>query len=147
MSAGDSLNDLRRRFLDGIAGTPPFASVPVTPLFAAAAPALVPWLNAGVSGTATLVSNAWRRVYWYNIQNPNTSPIFLQFFNAATAGAVTPGTTTPVFWVAVPAGGVTDASLSVSPGQFPLGIVIAATTTPLGGTSPASACPVAIAGV
>jgi hypothetical protein len=147
MAAGDSLNDLFRRFLDGLSGTPPFNAVPTTPLPSASAAALVPWATPAVSGTSTLVSAGWRRLYWYNIQNPNSGPVFVQFFNAATAGAVTPGTTAPLFWIAIPAGGVVDSGyLGVSPAAFPLGIVVAITTTPNGATAPTTACPVSIAG-
>lgn len=80
----------------------------------------------------------------YNISNPNSAIVYVQFFNAATSGAVTVGSTAPLFWVAVPAtNGVIDTAL-VTPIPFSLGIVIACTTTPTGSTAPSSADPISI---
>lgn len=78
-----------------------------------------------------------------NAYNANASPVYLQFFNAATAGAVTLGTTPPTFWLAV------GATLPINRDffaayQFPLGMVVAVTTTPTGNTAPGTAVPISL---
>jgi hypothetical protein len=72
--------------------------------------------------------------------NPAAAVTYIQIFDAATAGAVTLGTTTPVVTFGVP----TVASTTMSTGgdlgiKFFNGIQIAATTTPTGNTAPATA--------
>lgn len=92
---------------------------------------------------ATLVRAGNTRVFSYNVQNPNASPVFLQFFNAASVGAVTLGTTTPTDWLAVPASGVLDGFWMYSP-MYPAGVVVAATTTPNGATVASTGLPVSL---
>jgi hypothetical protein len=83
-------------------------------------------------------------ISYINATNPNTTLAYVQFFDAATAGAVTVGTTAPAFFVGVPAfGGGVDTPQLV-PYQFRKGIVVAATTTPTGSTAPGSAIPLQI---
>ena len=108
--------------------------------------AATPYANAALSNTPAQVGAAGLRVVaLYNISNPNSYTIYVQMFNAATAGAVTVGSTTPYMWIAVPANsGVTDNSLVANILNFPLGLVVAATTTPTGGSAPASAVPTVI---
>ena len=81
---------------------------------------------------------------YYNLANPNSSLAYVQFFDSATSGAVTVGTTTPAFWIAVPAnGGCIDTSTLIDY-QFKAGIVVASTTTPTGSTANSSATPITI---
>lgn len=107
--------------------------------------AQVPFTNAALSSTAVLVSArtspSTPNLVLYNISNPNSSTVYVQFFDSATAGTVTVGTTAPFFWFAIPANsGVTDNGLPFAI-PFANGIVVAATTTPTGNTAPSTAIP------
>ena len=96
--------------------------------------------NSGVNGVAA----GQLTMSYLNAANPNSVLAYIQFFDAATAGTVTVGTTAPTFFVAVPAnGGVIDTP-QIVPYQFKKGIVVAATTSPTGSGTPSSACPVQI---
>ena len=79
----------------------------------------------------------------FNVSNPNSSVVYIQFFDAASGGAVTPGTTAPLFFLAVPASGVLDGEFPI-PVAFSLGIVICATGSPTGGDMPATAIPLSL---
>ncbi len=79
-----------------------------------------------------------------NVGNPNATLVYVQFFDAASAAAVTVGTTVPKFWLAVQP---TNVANSISFGQgavFKLGVVVAITTTPLGSTAAASPSPITV---
>lgn len=111
-------------------------------LLASVALAANPSVYTNAALTATAVSASTKTggstsLLSYNISNANSSFVYIQMFNAASAGAVTLGTTPPTFWLAVPAVGVTDGPL-VNPVVFPLGLVIAVTTTPTGSTAPST---------
>ncbi len=81
---------------------------------------------------------------YYNIANPNGVIAYIQFFDAASTGAVTLGTTAPTFWIAAAAlGGVTDSVAGLAY-PFKRGIVVAATTTPTGATALTSTCAVTV---
>lgn len=102
--------------------------------------------NSALSSTAVLLVNQTAGgsvvLSYYNLANPNTTLVYFQFFDKAAANQVTVGTTTPAFWVAVPAlGGVVDTSFFVGY-TFKLGVVVAVTTTPTGSTAPTTACPI-----
>lgn len=100
--------------------------------------------NAAVTATAVLVKGSpVIQLISINASNPNTSAVYVQVFDAATAGAVTLGTTAPTFWYAIPAGGVLDKD-PVAPYVFASGIVVAVTTTPTGNTAPSSAVPISL---
>lgn len=103
------------------------------------------YTNSGLTATKVLLVNNTGggaiQFAYFNIANPNSTLVYVQFFDAATTGAVTLGTTAPTCWVAVPAlGGVVDTSF-VQGFVFKLGVVVAATTTPTGSTAPASNVP------
>lgn len=147
MAQSDSLSDLARRWYDGQVGTGVQVATSVEPKPSVTSPTLIPYTNAAL-GAAALVGAAWRRVHYANVQNANAAAVFIQFFNAATAGAVTLGTTVPIFWLAVPSGGILDTGfLAISPGAFPAGVVVAATTTPNGATVVTTPLAVTLAGI
>lgn len=124
-----TLNDLWQAFLTGGVG-------------AGNRPTLASYNNAALTSPA-LVGAGQKRLVTYNLYNPNTTVAFVQLFNAATAGAVTLGTTAPTDWLAIPAGGVLDGQWDFSE-AFPLGLVIAAATSAIGGTLPTVALPVSL---
>lgn len=110
--------------------------------------AQVPYTNATLTSTAVLVSARTSPstpfLLLYNLSNPNSVTIYVQFFDSKTSAAVTVGTTAPLFWIAIPANsGVTDNALPFNI-PFANGIVIAATTTPTGNTAPSSTIPVTL---
>ncbi len=81
--------------------------------------------------------------YW-NLANPNTSLVFIQFFDAASTTGITLGTTAPTFSIAVPAnGGVIDTT-PLQGITFNKGVVVAATTTQTGNSAPSSTCQVVL---
>ena len=88
--------------------------------------------------TATLVvaqATPGTLVYW-NISNPNSSLVYVQFFDAAATGGITLGSTAPKLSIAVPpTNGVTD-GVSVPGIAFQKGVVIAVTTTANGASAP-----------
>lgn len=71
--------------------------------------------------------------------NPNTSVAFVQVFDAATAGSVTLGSTTPKYALPIPAGSNGGYALALVGLQFASGIQVAATTTATGSTAPSTA--------
>ena len=110
----------------------------------AAVAANLVYFKSNLTATAVLAKAGSVTIGSYNISNPNSSPVFIQVFNAATAGAVTLGTTPPTFVLTVPAAnGVLDGNLAGSY-NLPLGMVVAATTTATGNTAPTSAVPITI---
>lgn len=115
------------------------------PAFAAA----TPYANAALTGTAVSVKvtpttpyAAFVQVLHYNVSNTNSTPVYIQFFDALVAN-VTPGTTAPTFFLAVPANGVLDGEFPIPP-AFSTALVICATTTPAGGTAPGTAVPITL---
>jgi hypothetical protein len=90
-----------------------------------------------LSSTKATVSSAAGHFGGYMIYNPNTSVIYVQVFDVASA-SVTVGTTTPTYVIPIPA----SAGANV---EFTLGIahataiVVAATTTATGSTAPGTA--------
>lgn len=110
--------------------------------------AVVPAGSATLTATPVLLTTSPQTgrvtLVYYNCGNPNASLVYVQFFDAASAGAVTLGTTAPKFWVAVPAyGGVVDTTV-INGCVFNSGLVAAVTTTPTGSTAPTSACPLTV---
>ena len=92
--------------------------------------------NALITNTAVLVvAGAHSLMQGGDIHNKGAADCYLQIFDAATAGAVTLGTTVPLrhFWS--PANGAWTIETSVEGIKFANGIVIAATTTETGSTA------------
>jgi len=97
-----------------------------------------PYFNAALAATPQLVSVGPRVLADYYLENPDVgSRACLQVFNAASAGAVTVGTTTPVRAICL--GPEERANISALRLDFAAGIVIAATSTPTGSGAPATA--------
>lgn len=90
-----------------------------------------------LSNADVTVKSSAARLYNYYLYNPNTSDVWVHFYNALIAN-VTVGTTTPTWSVFVPAGGTAEREFTI-PISFGTGIAAAATTTLTGGTAPASA--------
>lgn len=82
------------------------------------------------------------QVYGYHIFNTNTTPVYVMFYNVLNTG-VTPGTTSPLFWLGIPAGG--GATISLEMGlAFSTAISISASSTANGNTSAATAIHVTV---
>ena len=95
--------------------------------------------SASSNATAlTVVKGSAGQLYGYDIGNSGSAAVYVQFFNAATTGAVTLGTTTPLFQTWIPAGGGRNVSFD-SGIAFSSGIVVAVTTTRTGSTAPSTA--------
>lgn len=109
-----------------------------------------PYVNGTVSNSAVLVKvppNAGQPLFLDSVActndaNQNTGAC-IQFFDAATAGAVTPGSTVPTYVLYIPRGGVLDKDLT-SHLPFYNGIVICITTTWNGSTALGSATPITL---
>lgn len=99
--------------------------------------------NTALTNTVVSVKSSAAQIAGWALHNPSAATTYLQFFNAATAGAVTLGSTTPTFVMALAAGA--SANLIGACGiDFASGIQIAATTTATGSTAPATAMVVAV---
>jgi hypothetical protein len=97
--------------------------------------------NTPLTNTVVQVKGSAGTFGGYYISNPNTSQACLQVFDAATAGAVTLGTTRPdlVFCIPAGTGNPGAANLEIANGvNFASGIQIAWTTTASGLTAPAT---------
>jgi hypothetical protein len=95
----------------------------------------VPVLANGLSNTAVTISSGAGVMTSYFVYNPNASVAYVQFYD--TAGAVSVGSTTPVWSIGIPAtSGANVASLRLS---FANAIKVAATTTATGGSAPVTA--------
>jgi len=72
--------------------------------------------------------------------NSDTDAVYIQFFDAASAGAVTLGTTAPDFTIKLPAGGVWGKdSKAISLHYFAKGCYVAATAGRTDAVAPAAA--------
>lgn len=93
-----------------------------------------PYFNGNVGSTKYLVATGAQVLTDYFIENPDaTNKAYVQFFNAASTAAVTLGTTAPVRSIGLAAGEKANvAGLAL---EFPLGLVIAGTTTATGSTT------------
>ena len=90
------------------------------------------------SGALTLIKGSAGNLWGMFFQNNTAGIAWIQFFDAATTGAVTLGVTVPVWAAPIPASGI----LTIPPGArallaFVNGIVYAATSA-LGGATPES---------
>jgi hypothetical protein len=96
------------------------------------------FLNEAVLATPVLVKAGSGSLLGWGMTNLSNAPAYAHFYDAATAGAVTVGTTVQVFMVPVPQTGAFYLSPGVPPHDFTLGIVVAFTTSPLytGTTAP-----------
>lgn len=102
----------------------------------------LPYFKSDLTNTKTLVRAGSLRLTTMEVQNINTSDIFVQMFNAAAVADVTLGTTAPTQSYCIPASDGVNRSLSVKDWgdrglHFNKGLVIVATTTVGGSTAPA----------
>lgn len=117
----------------------------VLPAAAFAVQGATTYSKASLTATLVVAQNSSGTLVYWNISNPNTGLVYVQFFDAAATTGITLGTTVPKFWIAVPPGnGVTDGTLV--PGiAMQNGFVIAVTTTPTGSAAPSTAVPITLA--
>jgi len=89
--------------------------------------AFIPYRNDDVVATAELVQAGETLLGSFSLHNTTAADAFLQLFDAASAGAVTVGTTVADYVIPVGASGIENEPLSV-PLYFKNGLVIASTT-------------------
>ena len=104
-----------------------------------------PFLKTDQSSTATLVVGKGTALTTMEVQNINTSDVFIQIFDAVAAADVSVGTTVAKQSYVIPASDGANRSASSKDWgdrglMFTNGIVIAITTTVGGSTAPATAC-------
>lgn len=109
----------------------------VAPAAASTATGTSIYNNTALSSTKQAVNASAGNLYGYHIYNPNSTVIYIQLFNVASA-SVTVGTTAPTAVIAVPAGGWADAP-PATPIAFGTALTIAATTTSTGSGTPTTA--------
>jgi hypothetical protein len=109
-------------------------------------PVLLVPVTAGVyevlHGINTLIGGSSVSLKSISLSNPSNAVAYFQFFDAASAGAVTLGTTVPTFWIAVATVNVQNLEFGPVGYVFKSGLVVAVTTTPTGGAAPSSNCPI-----
>lgn len=93
-----------------------------------------PFFDADADNTAQTIKASGGYLYWIEARNPNSTPAYLQLFDAA---APTVGTTVPTISLYVPEDGATSKNFKV-PIEFATAIKYAATTTPTGNGDPAT---------
>jgi hypothetical protein len=100
--------------------------------------------DASVTGVVELLAVGYCNLESVEIENPNTTVVYLQLFDSATTAAVTLGTTVPNTTRLIPAGDGVASGVRIiefnAPLRFGSGIVYAITTTRSDNTSPASVC-------
>lgn len=95
--------------------------------------------KADLSNSPFLVFTGRGNIYGFYIENNSASEIYIQFFDAASAGAVTLGTTVPDFTFRIPASGAFGKDSNDSPLKFMAkGCVVAVTSTRTGNGAPAA---------
>ncbi len=97
--------------------------------------------QAALTNTPVLLRAGLTDLWGWNIINKNAAIEFVQLFNAATAGAVTLGTTVPNYVIQLTTGVDVATVLNLNQDMrisFPLGLVVACTTTETGSTAPAT---------
>jgi hypothetical protein len=107
----------------------------------------IPTYDASVTGTVEKLVQGSQKLHTVEVENPNTTVVYLQLFDAAATTDVTLGTTAPTTTRLIPAGDGTNngariLDFSEGPVRFNNGICYAITTTRSGSTSPSTACPV-----
>jgi len=94
--------------------------------------------NALLTNSTVLVTAGMHNLYSVDFYNSNAFIAYVQIFDAASAAAVTLGTTAPKLSYPVPAGGWWDKNLADIGASFVNGIVAAATATSTGSLAPSS---------
>ncbi len=99
------------------------------------------FLNEAVGATPVAVKATPGRLYGWGFTNLSSAPAYVHFYDAATIGAVTVGTTAQACMVPVPQSGAFYFPPNGAVAHvFTTGIVIAVTTSPLssGSTAPSA---------
>jgi hypothetical protein len=99
-------------------------------------PKLTPYFVNAISAKTQVVGVA-ARLYGLHLDNPNTSKVYVQFFDALSAN-VTLGSTTPTFVIVLPASSTLDDPTLTIPINFSTGLTFAVTTTATGSTAPST---------
>lgn len=93
--------------------------------------------NLDLSSTGILIATGPKMIFGWYLSNKSSSPIYVKFYNKATAPAV--GTDTPILTFPIPAASAANQEFLGGIGKFPLGLGIGCTTGPtddaVGGTS------------
>lgn len=101
------------------------------------------YYNAALTNTVVLASVAGKvNIYGCKLENNGAADIFLQLFNAASAGAVTLGVTVPDWTVIVRSGSQFYLQPERALKHFPLGLCIAVTAGRTTAVAPAAAATV-----
>ena len=105
------------------------------------AKASIPLFDATADETVTLVKAGYTLLHGFEIENANTTKMYIQFFDAAAATDVTLGTTVPNATYYIPPGdgtenGVRGKDYANSPSRYGKGLCYAITTTNTGLTGP-----------
>lgn len=96
--------------------------------------------ESSLNASPVLVFSGRGNLYGFLVEDNSGVDIFVQVFDAASAGAVTVGTTTPVFTFRVKADQALGKDVNDSPYRFfKNGCVVAVTTTRTGAVSPGTA--------
>jgi len=95
--------------------------------------------SASLNATPVLLFQGRGNLYGFLVEDNSGDDIFVQVFDAASAGAVTVGTTVPVFTFRVKGDQAFGKDVNDSPYKFfTAGCVVAVTTLRSGSVSPAS---------
>lgn len=97
-----------------------------------------PKVITGLNATPQLIRDVPAKFGGYAFWNPNSSVMYLQLYNASSAGAVTVGTTPVVFRMPIPPTQSANIEFYSGIQGFDAGIVAAVTTTPTGSSPPSS---------
>jgi hypothetical protein len=95
--------------------------------------------NGSLSNTAYQVFSGRGNLYGFFVEENSGVDLFIQFFDAASTGDVTVGSTTPAFTFRIPANSVMGKDVNDSPMHFfAKGCVVAVTTSRTGAGAPLS---------
>lgn len=97
-----------------------------------------PFFDVSVTNVVELLKSGECDLAFIGLKNPNTSEVWLQLFDAASASSVTLGTTTPTLSLPIPGNSSLSQQLN-PPIKFRKGIAYALTTTATGNTAPTNA--------
>ena len=93
--------------------------------------------NLDLSSTGILIATGPKLLFGYYLSNKSNSPIYVKFYNKATAPTV--GTDTPILTLPIPAYSAANQEFLGGIDEFPLGLGIGCTTGPtddaVGGTT------------
>lgn len=105
----------------------------------------IPTYDNSVTATVEKLVAGSQKLHTVEVENPNTTIVYLQLFDAAATTDVTLGSDTPTTTRLIPAGDGTNHAVRIidfadGPVRFNDGICYAITTTATGSTAASSAC-------